>query len=143
MEDMKIINYIDKKMTTGMLVSEESIKFKSNSHPWSPRLIYSMLELHLWKIISSEFLNKSKIERSNMEIIKNNLRQEKTNLKNVQAQAKELRETHLQQSAEETEADENFIHARYLRNLICIENQQLMHMIIKSYSTANQNSTLI
>ena len=101
-------------MTTGMLVSEESIKFKRNSHPWSPRLIYSMLELHLWKIISSEFLNKSKIERSNMEIIKNNLRQEKTNLKNVQAQAKELRETHLQQSAEETEADENFIHARYI-----------------------------
>ena len=31
-EDMKIINYIDTKMATGMLVSEESIKYKSNSH---------------------------------------------------------------------------------------------------------------
>ena len=68
-----------------------------------------------------------------MEIIKNNLRQAKTNLKNVQTQAKELREPHLWQNAEETEADENFTHARYLRNLISIENQQLMHRIIKSF----------
>ena len=115
-----------------------------------------MLELHLWKIISSEFLNKTKkkkkldsiigklrklsrvgllpkIDRSNMEIIKNNLRKAKTNLKNVQAKAKELRKTHLRQSAEEAEAEENFTHARYLRNLISIENQQLMHRIIKSF----------
>ena len=43
-----------------------------------------------------------------MEITKNNLRKAKTNLKNVQAKAKELRETHLRQSMEEAEADENF-----------------------------------
>ena len=54
-------------------------------------------------------------------------------MKNVQAKAKELRETHLRQSAEEAEANENFTHARYIRNLISIENQQLMHRIIKSF----------
>ena len=59
MEDMNIINYIDTKITTRMLASEESIKFKSSSHPWSPTLAYSMLELYLWKLIPSEFLNKT------------------------------------------------------------------------------------
>ena len=59
MEDMNIINYIDIKITTRMLASEESIKFKSCSHPWSPTLAYSMLELYLWKLIPTEFLNKT------------------------------------------------------------------------------------
>ena len=48
----------------------------------------------------------------------------------------------LRQSAEEVEAEENYTHARYLRNLIDIDNQRLMHMIIKSYSKLNQNSSL-
>ena len=52
------------------------------------------------------------IERSNMIVVKYNLRQAETNLKNFQAKAKELRETHLRQSTKEAEADENFTHAR-------------------------------
>ena len=63
-------------------------------------------------------------------------------MKNVQAKAKELRETHRRQSAEEAEANENFTHALYIRNLISIENQQLMHRIIKSCTKVNQNSSL-
>ena len=47
-----------------------------------------------------------------MIVVKYNLRQAETNLKNFQAKAKELRETHLRQSTKEAEADENFTHAR-------------------------------
>ena len=64
-EDMKIINSIDKKMTTGMLALKKWIQFKSKSHPWSPTLSYTMLGLHLWKLISSEFLSKTnKLEKT-------------------------------------------------------------------------------
>ena len=48
----------------------------------------------------------------------------------------------LRQSEEEAEAEENYTHTRYLRNLIAIDNQRLMHKIIKSYSKLNQKSSL-
>ena len=58
-----------------------------------------------------------------MENIKNNLRKAKTNLKTLKQKLRILRETHLRQSVEEVEAEENFTHERYPRNLIFIEHQ--------------------
>ena len=151
--------------TKGMLKAEQQIKIRGKLHPWSPTLANAILELHLWKLIMSEIKNKTnkqtKIEqiiekqakycpkewhwqhrKSRHKIIKQNLRKAKKQLRIVQNKAKQYREDHLRQLADEAEIEENFKHAKYLRNLISIETQQSLHSIIRSHSKLTKNSGL-
>ena len=60
----------------------------------------------------------------------------------VQNKVKQYRDDHLRQLAAEGDIEENFKHAKYLRNLISIENHQSLHSIIRSYSKMTKNSSL-
>ena len=163
-EDMGIINDVDSKMTTGMLKVEKQIKIRNKHHPWSPTLALAILILHLCKIIYSEVIHKTNksetfasifkqmnkykpmdcksIERVDKRIIKQKIRVAKTQLRKIQKSATEFREDHLSQLAEEAEEEENYAHARYLRNPISIENHQQMHIVIRSYTKDKVNSSL-
>ena len=60
----------------------------------------------------------------------------------VQNKVNQYRDDHLRQLAAEGDIEENFKHAKYLRNLISIENHQSLHSIIRSYSKMTKNSSL-
>ena len=66
----------------------------------------------------------------------------KKQLRKIQKNATEFRVDHLKKLAEEAEEEENYAHARYLRNLISIESQQQMHAVIRSYTKDKVNSSL-
>ena len=53
-EDMKEINDLDDLITKGMLASENKILKRQNQYLWSPTLEQSILEVSLWKLITSE-----------------------------------------------------------------------------------------
>ena len=67
----------------------------------------------------------------------------KKQLRKIQKNATEFRVDHLRKLAEEMEEEENYTHARCLRNLISIENQQQMHTVIRSYTKDKVNSSFI
>ena len=75
-------------------------------------------------------------------IIKKKLQAANKHLRKIQKNATEFRVDHLKKLAEEAEEEENYAHARYLRNLISIESQQQMHAVIRSYTKDKVNSSL-
>ena len=91
------VNRVDNTITTCMLQAEKKVKHFIHSHPWSPKLIFSILEVRLWKLISSAITNNhnnsnrikvvlscmhlliisalpNPIEKKNKSIVKNNLK---------------------------------------------------------------------
>ena len=55
--DIKEINDLDALITKGMLASEKKIRKRQNQHPWSPTLEQAILEVSIWKLITSEIKN--------------------------------------------------------------------------------------
>ena len=64
--DMFHVNQIDNIITKCMLKAENKLKHSSHSHPWSPTLAFAILEVRLWKLITSSLYtphhNTSRIE---------------------------------------------------------------------------------
>ena len=64
--DMIHVNKIDNIITKCMLKAESKLKHSSHSHPWSPTLAFAILEVRLWKLITSSLYtphyNTSRIE---------------------------------------------------------------------------------
>ena len=60
------VNKIDNIITKCMLKAENKLKHSSHSHPWSPTLAFAILEVRLWKLITSSLYtlhrNTSRIE---------------------------------------------------------------------------------
>ena len=54
---MKEINDLDELIIKGMIVSENKIRKRQNLYPWSPILEQAILEVSLWKLITSEIKN--------------------------------------------------------------------------------------
>ena len=54
LEDMKEINDLDDLIAKGMIASENKILKRQNQYPWSPILEQAILEVSLWKLITSE-----------------------------------------------------------------------------------------
>ena len=82
------------------------------------------------------------IERVDKRIIKQKIRVAKTKLRKIQKSATECKEDHLMQLAKEAEEEENYAHARYLRNLISIGNHQQMYIVIRNYTKDKVNISL-
>ena len=51
--DMIHVNEIDTIITQCMLKAEQKLKNSSHSHPWYPTLAVAIMELRLWKLITS------------------------------------------------------------------------------------------
>ena len=51
---MKEINDLDALITKGILASKKKIRKRQNQYPWSPTLEQAILEVSLWKLITSE-----------------------------------------------------------------------------------------
>ena len=64
--DMIHVNKIDTIITKYMLKAKKKLKHSSHSHPWSPTLDFAILEVSLWKLITSSLYtshhNSSRIE---------------------------------------------------------------------------------
>ena len=64
--DMLHVNKIDNTITKCMLKAENKLKHSSHSHQWSPSLVFAILEVRLWKLVTSSLYtlhhNTSKIE---------------------------------------------------------------------------------
>ena len=153
--DMIHVNKIDTIITKCMLKAEKKLKHSFHSHPWSPTLAFAILEVRLWKLITSSlytsYHNTSRIEavqarmklpplsslpqpiQQKKSIIKNNLKIANENLKNIKKDATKIREHHLHHCADEAELESNLVHATFLRNLIAIERQIIMHKTIRKY----------
>ena len=56
LEDMKEINDLDDLNTKGMIASENKIRKRQNQYPWSPILEQAILEVSLWKLITSNII---------------------------------------------------------------------------------------
>ena len=148
-----------------MLKAENKLKHSSHSHPWSPSLAFAILEVRLWKLITSSLYtrhhNTSRIkavqarmqllpvsllhhpiEQKDKSIIKNNLKNAKKNLKRIKKDATQIRENHLLHCADEAELEGNIVHATFLRNLIAIEKQIKMHKSIRKYTSNKTKSNL-
>ena len=51
--DMIQVNKIDNVITKCMLKAENKLKHSSHSHPWYPSLAFAILEVRLWKLVTS------------------------------------------------------------------------------------------
>ena len=64
--DMIHVNKVDTIITKYMLKAEKKLKYYSHSRPWSPTLAFAILEVILWKLITSSLYishhNSSRIE---------------------------------------------------------------------------------
>ena len=106
---MKEINDLDDLNTKGMIASENKIRKRQNQYPWSPILEQAILEVSLWKLITSEIKNDvSKdmqiqwiieqmdapplIERNSLKVVINYLRIAKKSLTQIQRDASHHRE---------------------------------------------------
>ena len=94
----------DDLITKGMIASENKIQKKQNQYPWSPILEQAILEVRLWKLITSEIkkdvskemqiqriieqLDASQlIERHSLKVVINYLRLAKKSLTQIQREA--------------------------------------------------------
>ena len=108
------VNKTDNIITKCMLKAENKLKRSSHSHPWSPTLAFAILEVRLWKLITSSLYtlhhNTSRIEavqarmqlllpvsslhhpieQKNKSIIKNNLKNANKNLKKIKKDATKI-----------------------------------------------------
>ena len=61
---MNQVNIIDNIITKCMLEFEQALKHSIHSHSFSPKITFTILEVRLWKLISSGLTNKhNKINR--------------------------------------------------------------------------------
>ena len=148
-----------------MLKAENKLKYSSHSHPWSPSLAFGILEVRLWKLVTSSLYplhhNTSRIEvvqarikllpvssphhpieQKDKSIIKNNLKNANKNLKRIKKDATKIRENHLHHCADEAELEGNIVHATFLRNPIAIERQIKIHKSIRKYTSNKTKSNL-
>ena len=109
------VNKIGNIITKFMLKAENTLKHSSHSHSWSPTLVFAILEVQLWKLITSPLYtlhhNTSRIEavqarmqllpvsplhhpieQRDKSIIKNNLKNANKNLKKINKDATKIRE---------------------------------------------------
>ena len=145
---MTEVDEIDEIITTGMLQAEKLIRFHRGNHTWSPILVNAILDVQLWKITLSITLNKQPRQKAidniitcmthynhtpenmhckNIKLISKYLRYSTKQLKDIKRDAANHRETHLTQLTDEESILGNIKHARYLRNLIIIEQQVALH----------------
>ena len=103
------INDLDDLITKGMIASENKILKRQNQYLWSPKLEKAILEVSLWKIITSEIKNDiSKemhiqqiigqldapplLERKSIKVVINYLRNAKKSLMQIQREVRHYRE---------------------------------------------------
>ena len=122
------VNKIDNIITKCMLKAQNKLKHSSHSHPWSPTLAFVILEVWLWKLITSSLYtihhNTSRIatvqariqlllvpslhhpiEQKDKRIIKNNLKNANKNLKKIKKDATKIRENYVHHCADEAELE--------------------------------------
>ena len=161
------VNKIDNIITQCMLNAEKKLKHSSHSRRWSPTLAFDILEVRLWKFITSSLYtthhNCSRIEavQAQMQllpvsslphpieqkskiIIKNKLKTANKNLKKIKKDATRVRESHLHHCADEAELEGNYnlVDTTFFRNLIAIERQIKIHKAIRKYISNKTKSNL-
>ena len=82
------------------------------------------------------------IHCTNIKLIPKYLRESKNHLKGIKREATNYREVHITQLADEEFILGKIKQARYLRNLITIEQQVTLHKKIKSFKKVNDKSRL-
>ena len=123
--DTQELNDIDHSITLGILNVEQSLKIVQVSHPSSPTLALSILQVHLWNYVQAKLktnsINKTRISSTvmilqsydtlqnipdtttkDMTKINNNFRQTHTNLKDIMLKAHALRHEHLMRRQQES-----------------------------------------
>ena len=146
-----------------MLLAEKSILFHRGNHPLSPTLAKAILDVQLWKTTISIVLNKQlrkkaidniinrmihynhspdNIHCANIKLIPKYLRESKNHLTGIKREATNYREVHLTQLVDKEFILGKIKHARYLRNLITIEQQVALHKKIQSFKKVNDKSRL-
>ena len=152
------VNKIDNIITQCMLKVKKKLKHSSHSRPWYSTLVFAILEVRLWKLITSSIYathhNSSRIEtiqaqmqlltvssrphpieQKNKSMIKNNLKTENENLKKIKKDATKIHESYLHHCVDEAELEGNLVHVTFLRNLITIERQIKIHKEIRKYTS--------
>lgn len=140
-----------------MLQAEQALKYSTHPRSWSPKLAFDILEVRLWRLISSAIINKHNnsnrinsvisrifllpvslfshpLERKDKIIVKKNLKTNLNNLKIIKKDALQTRERHLRYFADKFELDGNLVHATYLRKPIVIERQINMQKNIQKHT---------
>ena len=158
---MTEVNAIDEVITEGMFLAEQSIRFHRSNHPWSPTLAKAILDVQFWKIKLSIISNKqsrqtifdniinrithfnhyqTSIHCNNIKQISKYLRESKLHLIDIQSEAINHREVHLNQLVDEEYILGNIKYVRYLRNIITIEHQVALYRNIQSLKKVNDKS---
>ena len=83
---------------------------------------------------NSTTIDNTNIERINIKIIKHNLSKNEKAITNSNKQSQGISGGSRQPISWKIRTKKHFKHAKYLRNLISIENQHFLHSIIRSYS---------
>ena len=148
-----------------MLLSEYKIKFSKFTHPWSPILAVAILSVSIFKLYLSSVKNNvskttiinrlydillsydtpnppPKLDTDDKEIINNKLKEASKKLTLIKRNASKHRQDHLQARTEEADLVGNDKLSYYIRRLLVIEQQVVVHKKIKQYTASVKHQSI-